>query len=62
MAIDLKPNNEWMASYLKLVNFKEKHGHLFVPYKEGKPPHPLMVKLGADWQALNLVIFDFTYP
>lgn len=36
MAIDLKPNSEWMASYQELVNFKAKHGHLFVPYKEGK--------------------------
>lgn len=36
MAIDLKPNNQWMASYQELVNFKAKHGHLFVPYKEGK--------------------------
>lgn len=36
MAINLKPNNEWMASYQELVNFKETHGHLFVPYKEGK--------------------------
>ena len=36
MAIDLKPNSEWMASYQELVDFKAEHGHLYVPYKGGK--------------------------
>lgn len=36
MAIDIKPSREWMASYLELVDFEAKHGHLYVPYKEGK--------------------------